>query len=43
MTCFDCIFIFKDDLAYLVAMFSLVSWFPYFLQHLLQKYEEHDT
>ena len=27
MDCFDCIFIFTDDLAYLTPMYSLVSYF----------------
>ena len=38
MYCFDCIFIFTSNLAYWIpiSMFSLVSWFLYFLQHLLQ-------
>ena len=45
MDCFDCIFISTNNLAYLIPipMFSLVSWFLYFLQHLLQEYEEHET
>ena len=40
MDYFDCIFIYisTDHLAYLIPMFSLVSWFLYFLQDLLQEH-----
>ena len=43
MVCFDCIFISTDDLAYLIPMFSMVSWFLYVLQHLLQEYKKQQT
>ena len=43
MDCFDCIFLSTNDLAYLIPMLSLVLWFLYFLQELLEDYEEHGT
>ena len=43
MDCFDPIFISTNDLAYLILMLSLVLWFLYFLQQLLEDYEEHET
>ena len=36
-------FMSMDNLAYLMSMFSLVKRFLYFLKHLLQDYEEHET
>ena len=45
MDCFDCIFISTNNLVYLIPMpmFSLVSWFLYFLHHLLHDLEEQKT
>ena len=39
MYCFDCIFISRSNLTYWIpiSVFSLVSWFLYFLQHLLSR------
>ena len=41
MVCF--IVEYTDGLAYLIPMFSIGSWFLYFLQYLLRKYEERET
>ena len=43
MDCFHCIFKSTDNLAHLIPVFWLVSWFLCFLHHLLQEYEEHET
>ena len=45
MDCFDCIVISKNDWACLIAIpiFPLVSWFVYFLHHLLQEYKKQKT